>query len=120
MGSYRKTHDPQGAYLVNKGSEGREEKLTFFPDLVEHAFSRYIRGEGKNRIAWRTQLATLDDTGAVFLVRGGHPLSDAAFRAAGGSLWNGSNHDTSDVYSACPPTSVRNKLLGLGEGTGSR
>ena len=82
VGSYRKTHDPHKAYLVNKGSQGREEKLIFFPDTAEHTLSRYIQGERVKQDRFgRTQLAVLDETDAVFLVRGGKPFSDAAFRA---------------------------------------
>ena len=30
VGSYRKTHDPHKAYLVNKGSQGKREEKTHF------------------------------------------------------------------------------------------
>ncbi len=81
-GGYRRTHDPHKAYVVNKGSLGREEKLIFFPDTVENALTQYIRGERvkQDRIG-RKGLDQLDDNDPLFLTRSGKPYSDAAFRA---------------------------------------
>ncbi len=84
-GGYRKTHDPHKAYVVNKGSLGREEKLIFFPDTVENALTRYIRGErAKQDRLGRKRLEQLGDNDPLFLTRSGKPYSDAAFRAR----WN--------------------------------
>ncbi len=81
-GGYRKAHDPHKAYVINKGSLEREEKLIFFPDTVENELTRYIRGErAKHDRLGHKRLEQLNDNDPLFVTRGGEPYSDAAFRA---------------------------------------
>jgi integrase len=79
-GGYRKAKDPCQAYVLNKGSLGREEKLIRFPPAIEAALIRYIRSErAKYDPSRRKRLSDLDDTDSIFLTRRGTPYSREAF-----------------------------------------
>lgn len=69
------------AYVVNKGSQGREEKLIYFTPSVEQALLRYIRTERRTHdLAGRRRLEDLDERDPLFLTRKGKPYSSEAFR----------------------------------------
>jgi site-specific recombinase XerD len=84
-GGYRKATDPLSAFVVNKGSLGREEKLITFLDTDEEELLKYIRSErARHDPLGRTQLAELGDADPLFLSARRKPYADAAFR----SHWN--------------------------------
>lgn len=69
-GGYRKAKDPYQAYVLNKGSHGREEKLIRLTPAIEAALVRYIRTErAKNDPFGRKRLDELNDTDPLFLTR---------------------------------------------------
>lgn len=79
-GGYRKAKDPCQAYVLNKGSLGREEKLIRFPQALETALVRYIRTErAQSDTFGRKHLSDLDDTDPIFLTRKGTAYSREAF-----------------------------------------
>ena len=81
IGGYRKAADPLRAFVVNKGSLGREEKLITFLDTDEVELLKYIRTErAQSDPLGRTQLADLDDADPLFLSARRKPYADAAFR----------------------------------------
>jgi site-specific recombinase XerD len=81
VGGYRKATDPFSAFVVNKGSLGREEKLITFLDTDEEELLTYMRRErAMYDPLGRTQLAELDDTDPVFLTAQCKPYAGAAFR----------------------------------------
>jgi integrase len=77
---YRKAKDPYQAYVVNKGSAGREEKLIHLSPASEAALVRYVRTE-RARVDphGRKRLADLDDGDPLFLTRRGTPYRREAF-----------------------------------------
>ena len=69
-GGYRKARDRYQAYVVNKGSYGREEKLIRLTPAVEAALVRYVRTErAKHDASRRKRLEDLDDADPIFLTR---------------------------------------------------
>jgi hypothetical protein len=80
-GGCRKALDPLNAFVVNKGSLGREEKLIAFLDTDEEELAKYIRTErARYDPSGRTRLVELDDTDPLFLSTRRKPYTDAAFR----------------------------------------
>jgi site-specific recombinase XerD len=80
-GGYRKAKDPYQAYIKNKGSYGREDKLFHLSKPLEAALVRYVRTEraqldpkGCKRIS------QLEDTDPIFLTRRSTPYGPDAFR----------------------------------------
>jgi site-specific recombinase XerD len=87
VGGYRKASDPFSAFVVNKGSLGREEKLITFLDTDEMELLKYIQGErARYDSLGRSQLTALDDVDPLFLTARRKPYSDAAFRYHWNSL----------------------------------
>jgi integrase len=79
-GGYRKAKDPYQAYVLNKGSYGREEKLIYLTPTIEAALVRYIRTErAKFDPQGRKRLSELEDTDPLFLTRRGTPYNRDAF-----------------------------------------
>ncbi len=79
-GGYRKAKDPYQAYVTNKGSYGREEKLIRFSQPIEAALVRYVRTErAKLDPQERKRLSQLEDTDPIFLTRRGTPYNRDAF-----------------------------------------
>jgi integrase len=79
-GGYRKAKDPYQAYVKNKGSHGREEKLIRLTPTIEAALIRYIRTErAKYDPLGRKRLEDLDDTDPLFLTRRRTPYDREAF-----------------------------------------
>lgn len=79
-GGYRKANDPYQAYVLNKGSYGREEKLIYLTPTIEAALVRYVRTE-RARLdpTARKRLSQLKDTDPIFLTRRGTPYNRDAF-----------------------------------------
>lgn len=85
VGGYRKAPDPLSAYVVNKGSLGREEKLITFLDTDETEILKYVQEErSRYDLLGRHQLSALSDSDPLFLTARGTCYADAAFR----SHWN--------------------------------
>jgi integrase len=79
-GGFRKAKDPYQAYITNKGSYGREEKLIRLSPPVEAALVRYVRTErAKLDPKARKRLSQLDDTDSIFLTRRRTPYTRDAF-----------------------------------------
>lgn len=79
-GGYRKAKDPYQAYVTNKGSYGREEKLIRLTKAAEAALVRYVRMErAKYDPHGRKRLSVLDDADPIFLTRRGTPYNRDAF-----------------------------------------
>lgn len=69
-GGYRKAKDPYQAYVRNKGSHGREEKLIRLTPAIEAALVRYVRTERvKYDPLGRKRLEELDESDPLFLTR---------------------------------------------------
>jgi len=69
-GGYRKAKDPYQAYITNKGSYGREEKLIRLTPPIEAALVRYVRTErARFDPKSRKRLSQLDDADPIFLTR---------------------------------------------------
>ena len=69
-GGYRKAKGPYRAYVVNKGSYGREEKLIRLTPAIEAALVRYVRTErARHDLSRRKRLQDLDDADPIFLTR---------------------------------------------------
>lgn len=79
-GGFRKAKDPYQAYITNKGSYGREEKLIRLTKPIEAALVRYVRTE-RARLdpKGRKRLSQLDDTDPIFLTRRRTPYTRDAF-----------------------------------------
>lgn len=79
-GGYRKAKDPYQAYVVNKGSYGREEKLIRMTQPIEAALVRYVRTE-RARLdpKGRKRLSQLEDTDPIFLTQRGTRYNRDAF-----------------------------------------
>lgn len=69
-GGFHKAKDPYQAYITNKGSYGREEKLIKLSPPIEAALVRYVRTE-RARLdpQGRKRLSQLDDADSIFLTR---------------------------------------------------
>lgn len=79
-GGYRKAKDPYQAYVTNKGSYGREEKLVKLTQAAEAALVRYVRTErAKYDPQGRKRLSDLNDADPIFLTRRGTPYDRDAF-----------------------------------------
>lgn len=79
-GGYRKAKDPYQAYITNKGSYGREEKLIRLSQPIEAALVQYVRTErAKLDPQRRKRLSQLDDADPIFLTRRGSPYNRDAF-----------------------------------------
>jgi hypothetical protein len=79
-GGYRRARDPYQAYITNKGSYGREEKLIRLSPPIEAALVRYVRTErAKIDPQGRKRLSQLEDTAPLFLTRKGTPYNRDAF-----------------------------------------
>jgi integrase len=79
-GGYRKAKDPYQAYIMNKGSYGREEKLISMTPSIEAALVRYVRTErAKLDPKGRKRLSQLEDSDPIFLTRRRTPYTRDAF-----------------------------------------
>ena len=79
-GGYRKAKDPYQAYITNKGSYGREEKLIRLSPPIEAALVRYVRTErAKLDPKGRKRLSQLDGADPIFLTRRRTPYTRDAF-----------------------------------------
>jgi Phage integrase family len=79
-GGYRKAKDPYQAYITNKGSYGREEKLIRFTPPLEAALVRYVRTERAHLdLQGRKHLSQLEDREPIFLTRRQTPYNRNAF-----------------------------------------
>lgn len=79
-GGYHKAKDPYQAYIIDKGSYGREEKLIRLSPPIEAALVRYVRTErAKIDPQRRKRLSQLEDTDPIFLTRRGTPYDRDAF-----------------------------------------
>lgn len=80
-GGIRRAKDPYQAYVTNKGSYGREDKLIHLSQPLEAALVRYVRTErAKLDPQGRKRLAQLEDTDPIFLTRRRTPYTPEAFR----------------------------------------
>jgi len=79
-GGYRKAKDPYQAYITNKGSYRREEKLIRLSQPIEAALVRYVRTE-RARLdpKARKRLSQLNDTDPIFLTLRRTPYNRGAF-----------------------------------------
>ncbi len=92
-GGYRKAKDPYQAYVTNKGSYGREEKLIRLSPRIEAALVQYVRSErAKLDPHGRKRLSQLDDTDPIFLTQRRTPYTR-------GTLY----HNWRKLYAARPP-----------------
>src|SRR6266487_6181994 len=79
-GGYRNAKDPYQAYVTNKGSYGREEKLIKLTQAASAALVRYVRTErAKYDPQGRKRLSDLNDADPIFLTRRGTPYNRDAF-----------------------------------------
>ena len=79
-GGFRKAKDPYQAYITNKGSYGREEKLIRLTKPIEAALVRYVRTErARLDLKGRKRLSQFDDTDPIFLTRRCTPYTRDAF-----------------------------------------
>jgi hypothetical protein len=79
-GGWRKAKDPYQAYIKNKGSYGREEKLIKLSQPLEAELVRYVRmGRAKFDPKGRKRLSQLEDTDPIFLTRRRTPYNRDAF-----------------------------------------
>jgi hypothetical protein len=79
-GGFRKAKDPYQAYITNKGSYGREEKLIRLTKPIEAALIRYVRTErAKLDPKGRKRLSQLDDSDPIFLTQRCTPYNREAF-----------------------------------------
>ncbi len=92
-GGFCKAKDPYQAYITNKGSYGREEKLIRLTPPIEAALVRYVRTE-RARLdpKGRKRLSQLDDADPIFLTRRRTPYTREAFY-----------HHWRRLYAARPP-----------------
>ncbi len=80
VGGYRSARTSGRAFVKNKGSRGREEKLIHFTPTVERLLQNYVRTErAKYDPLGRKRLEELDDRDPLFLTRTGKPYSRSAF-----------------------------------------
>ena len=71
-GGYRKARQAGRAYVTNKGSLGREEKLIYFTPAIERALVHYIRTErARHDPSGHKRLEQLADHEPIFLTRRG-------------------------------------------------
>ena len=92
-GGYRQAKDPYQAYVTNKGSYGREDKLIHLSQPLEAALVRYVRTErAKLDPQGRKRLSQLEDTDPLFLTRRRTPYTPEAFR-----------HHWRKLFAARPP-----------------
>jgi integrase len=71
-GGYRKARHATRAFVTNKGSMGREEKLIYFTPEIERALVQYIRTErARHDPLQRTRLEQLADHEPIFLTQRG-------------------------------------------------
>jgi integrase len=92
-GGFRKAKDPYQAYITNKGSYGREDKLIRLTKPIEVALVRYVRSErAKLDPQGRKRLSQLDDTDPIFLTRRRTAYNRDAFY-----------HNWRQFYAARPP-----------------
>ena len=79
-GGFCKAKDPYQAYITNKGSFGREEKLIRLTPPIEAALVRYVRTErAKLDPQGRKRLSQLDDADPIFLTQRSTPYNRDAF-----------------------------------------
>ena len=100
-GGFRKAKDPYQAYITNKGSYGREEKLIRLSPPIEAALVRYVRTE-RARLDPKgyKRLSQLDDTDPIFITRRGTSYNRDAFY-----------HHWRKLYAARPPQKEREQEL---------
>ncbi len=80
VGGYRKAQHAGRAFVRNKGSRGREEKLIYFTDVIEEHLLQYVRTErAKHDLQGRKQLEDLADHEPLFLTENGAPYTRSAF-----------------------------------------
>jgi Phage integrase family len=79
-GGYRNAHHMGRAYVRNKGSRGREEKLIYFTEVIEEQLHGYVRAErAEYDPQRRKRLDQLADEEPLFLTEDGHPYNRSAF-----------------------------------------
>ena len=79
-GGYRNAYHTGRAYVRNKGSRGREEKLIYFTEVIEEQLHGYIRTErAEHDSQGRKRLDQLADEEPLFLTEYGHPYNRSAF-----------------------------------------
>jgi hypothetical protein len=102
-GGHRKAKDPYQAYVINKGSYGREEKLIRMTPAIEAALVRYVRTE-RARLdpQGRKRLSELEDTDPIFLTRLGTSYNRDAFY-----------HHWHKLFAARPPETEGSQELPL-------
>ncbi len=92
-GGYRKAKDPYQAYVTNKGSYGREEKLIRLTPTLEAALVRYVRTERARLDPYgRKRLSQLEETAPIFLTQRRTPYTRDAFY-----------HHWRKLFATCPP-----------------
>lgn len=80
VGGYRNARHAGRAYVKNKGSRGREEKLIYFTDVIEEQLLTYVRTErATHDPQGRKRLEQLNDTDPLFLTEDGEPYNRSAF-----------------------------------------
>jgi hypothetical protein len=100
-GGFRKAKDPYQAYITNKGSYGREDKLIRLTPPIEAALVRYVRTErAKLDPQGRKRLSQLDDTDPIFLTQRRTPYNRDAFY-----------HNWRKLYTARPPQKEEEQKL---------
>jgi site-specific recombinase XerD len=80
VGGYRKARHACQALVVNKGSQGREEKRIYFTETLDRLLMKYICTErAKYDEQGRKRLEQLHDEDHVFLTRTGAPYTRESF-----------------------------------------
>lgn len=106
-GGYRKAKDPYQAYVTNKGSYGREEKLIQLTSGAEAALVRYVRTERASYDPHeRKRISDLNDADPIFLTRRHTAYNRDAFY-----------HHWRKLLAARPPQKVGNATVALLEFT---
>jgi hypothetical protein len=80
IGGYRRARHAGQAFVKNKGSLGREEKLIYFTDIIEEHLLIYIRTErAQYDSQGRKRIEELHDHDPLFLTEHGTPYTRSAF-----------------------------------------
>ena len=80
VGGYRNACHTGRAFVKNKGSRGREEKLIYFTEVIEEQLLTYVRTErATHDPQGRQRLEQLHDTDPLFLTEEGEPYNRSAF-----------------------------------------
>jgi hypothetical protein len=80
VGGYRNACHTGRAFVKNKGSRGREEKLIYFTEVIEEQLLSYVRTERAIHDPQdRKRIEQLHDTDPLFLTEDGEPYNRSAF-----------------------------------------